>query len=295
MLSEKVCIVVGGAHGIGKATAIGLADLGASVVVSDLGTSVQGEGENKEPVTDVVEEIRDDGGKAIPHFGDVSSLDDTSDLVETTFEEFGRIDGAVNFAGVLNDSVLVKMSGDEWDQVIQVHLRGHFSLFRSLGEHWRERSKADEIDSQRSLLAVSSLAATGNPGQANYSAAKAGILGLTRTAARELPRYSVRVNALLPSAFTRMTEEIPEEKRPYTREERPPEKVVPIIAYLMSDAAEDVNGCTFHAGGEMMRYMSDPQPKQTAYREGGWTADSVRDRFRDLFGDEELNKREGVL
>lgn len=295
MLANKVCIVVGGAHGIGKATALALADLDASVVVSDLGTDIHGESEDEEPVDQVVEQIRDQGGDAIAHFGDVSSLDDTQDLIETTIEAYGRIDGAVNFAGVLNDSVLFNMSGDEWDRVINVHLRGHFSLFRNLARHWRKRSKAGDIDHQRSLLAISSLAAAGNPGQANYVAAKSGVLGLMRTAARELPRYNVRVNALMPSAFTRMTEQIPEEKQPYTHEERPPESVAPIVAFLMSDEAEDVNGCTFRSGGDMMSYVTDPRQRTVGYNDGHWTAAAVRERFYEVFDDEDLNQTTGVL
>lgn len=295
MLSDKVCIVVGGAHGIGKATAIALADLGASVVVSDLGTDIHGEDENEEPVDQVVDQIHDQGGEAVAHFGDVSSLHDTQDLIETTINEYGRIDGAVNFAGVLNDSVLFKMSGEEWDRVIDVHLRGHFSLFRNLARHWRERSKEGDLERQRSLLAVSSLAVAGNPGQANYAAAKGGVLGLMRTAARELPRYNVRVNALMPSAYTRMTERIPEEKRPYTVEERPPEDVAPIVAVLMSDEAEDVNGCTFRAGGDMVSYITDPETSIVGYSEGGWSAEAIQDRFHELFDGEELNKTSEVL
>jgi NAD(P)-dependent dehydrogenase (short-subunit alcohol dehydrogenase family) len=280
MLASKTCIVAGGGRGLGKATAIELGRQGANVVVNDLGTTIDGDGASEEPVRETVEEIEAAGGTASAHFGDVTSLEYTESLVEDTVAEYGRLDGVVNFAGVLRDSFLVDMSGDEWDAVIDVHLRGHFSLLRNAAAHWRSRSKdEDGLDAQRSIVNVSSRSALGNVGQANYSAAKAGILGLTRTAAQELSRYDVRVNALMPTAYTRMIENIPEEQRPFEEEDLPPEKVAPAIGFLLSDAAEDVTGCTIRAAGDMVGIVSNPENHRIGVKDGGWTVEDLAEQF----------------
>jgi NAD(P)-dependent dehydrogenase (short-subunit alcohol dehydrogenase family) len=179
------------------------------------------------------------------------------------------------------------MDGDEWDQVIDVHLRGHFSLLRNFAAHWRAEAKEREdetLEHQRSFLAVSSTSAFGNVGQANYSAAKAGILGLVRTGAIELHRYNVRVNTLMPLAYTRMYDDVPEDRMPFTPEEMPPEKVPPLIGYLMSDAAEDVTGNTFRAKGDAISHVSNPEEDRIAFNEGGWTAEEIAERMDDTLG-----------
>lgn len=280
MLSDKVCIVAGGGRGIGEAVAVELGREGATVVVNDLGSSVHGEGESEEPAERTVAAVEEAGGEGMAHFGDVASLDYTESLVEDVVEEYGRVDGVVNFAGILRDSISYKMTGEEWDQVIRVHLRGHFSLLRNTANHWRERARDGGLESQRSFLGVASRSALGSPGQANYSAAKAGIMGLTRTAARELARFDVRVNAFMPTAYTRMIDEIPEEKRPFTREEMPPEKVGPMVAYLMSDGAEDITGMTIRAAGDGVGLVSDPEIHRLGFQEGGWSPEEIDEKFR---------------
>lgn len=274
-LSDKVVIVTGAGRGIGKATAVYLADAGASVVVNRI---------SEDP--EVAEIIRDRGGTAMAHFGDVSSLEYTEELIEDTVDEFGRLDGVINFAGILRDTYLVQMSGDEWDQVIDVHLRGHFSLLRNAAQHWVDRADEGALETQRSFVTVTSRQAFGAVGQLNYAAAKAGILGMTWTAAAELSRFNVRVNSLMPLAFTEMIEQIPEEKRPegWTREQMPPGKVAPVAAYLLSDGAEDVNGCIVRSHGDMVGLISEPEIDRAAYREGGWTLETIVDRFRDTLG-----------
>jgi NAD(P)-dependent dehydrogenase (short-subunit alcohol dehydrogenase family) len=176
------------------------------------------------------------------------------------------------------------MSGEQWDKVIDVHLRGHFALLRNLASHWRERDKEEGLNSQRSFLALTSRSALGNPGQANYAAAKSGVMGLTWTAAQELSRYNVRVNALMPTAYTRLIEEIPEEKRPFTRDEMPPEKVAPVAGYLLSDAAEDINGCIVRSAGDEVGLVSDPSIVRVMFKESGWTVDDLDERFRETVG-----------
>lgn len=299
MLSDKVCIVAGGGHGLGQATAIDLGRHGATVVVNDLGSDVTGGGESAEPAEETVEDVSAAGGTAMAHFGDVSSLDYTERLVSDTIEAYGRIDGVVNFAGILRDRISYKMTEAEWDDVIRVHLKGHFALLRAVGAHWRQqaRDEGGELDEQRSFLGVSSRAALGNVGQVNYSAAKAGVLGLVRTAAREFVRYNVRVNALMPTAYTRMTVHgIPEEKMPFDEAEMPPAKVAPMISFVMSDAAEDISGVTLRAGGDAVGIVSDPEFVRLGYRDGGWTAEALAERFREEIGNGiNLNKTQNLL
>jgi NAD(P)-dependent dehydrogenase (short-subunit alcohol dehydrogenase family) len=283
-LADRVFVVAGGASGIGQATAAYLADAGAAVVVNDVA-------ENEA----VVESVRDRGGTAIGHFGDVTSLSYTESLVADTVAEFGRLDGVANFAGVLRDTYLTEMSGEEWDQVVDVHLRGHFSLLRNAARHWRDRAETDPPESQRSFLTVTSRQALGAVGQANYAAAKAGILGLTWTAAAELARYDVRVNALMPLAFTDMIASIPEAQRPedWTRERMPPGKVAPVSAYLLSDEAAAVSGCVVRSHADMVGLVSSPEITPVAFREGGWTLEGLAEQFEDTLGSEASLDRTG--
>jgi NAD(P)-dependent dehydrogenase (short-subunit alcohol dehydrogenase family) len=275
VLEDNTIIVAGGGRGIGKATAVYLGDAGANVVVNRVS-------ENPE----VAEIIRDRGGEAIAHNGDISSLEYTEELVADTADEYGQIDGVINYAGILRDSYLLEMSGEEWDQVMNVHLRGHFSLLRNTAQHWKEQADGDALESQRSFVTVTSRQALGSVGQLNYATAKAGILGMTWTAASELSRYNVRVNSLMPLAFTEMIAQIPEEKRPpgWTRERMPPGKVAPVAAYLLSDEAEDVNGQIVRSHADLVARISEPEINPRAYREGGWTFETLAERFSDTMG-----------
>lgn len=292
MLEDKVCIVTGAGQGLGEAVAIELGKYGATVVVNDLGTSMSGEGASEEPAEQTVQAIRDNGGEAMAHFGDVSDLEYTQSLVDDTLEEYGRVDGAVNFAGVLNDAISYKMSEDEWDRVIRVHLKGHFALLRPLAAHWREKDENDGLEPQRSFIGLSSTSVFGNVGQLNYSAAKAGVLGFTRTAAIELNRLNVRVNALIPTAYTRTIESMPEERQPFSEDEFPPEKVAPLVGYLLSDEAMDITGCTVRAAGDMIGLLSDPEVTHLAYRDGGWTPERIAESFREVTDGEDLDRSE---
>lgn len=277
LLDGKVCIVAGGGGDLGRATATELAANGATVVVTDLGTSLEGEGTAEEPAAVTAERIVDDSGEAMAHFGDVTSLEYTETLIEDVLKEYGRIDGAVNYAGILRDTYLTDMSGDEWDDVIHVHLRGHFSLLRNLARHWRNRNEESErgLSAERSFVGVTSPSAFGNVGQANYGAAKAGVLGLMRTAAQELAASNVRVNTLLPIAYTRMTEGILED------ESKSPEKVAPVVAALMSDDVAGITGQTIRAVGDSVSVISDPEIERTAVNENDWTADRLTSTFHD--------------
>jgi len=292
MLEDKVFIITGAGQGLGKAVAIELGKYGATIVVNDLGTSMSGEGQSDEPAEKTAATIRDNGNEALTHFGDVSDLEYTQTLVDDTLDEYGRIDGAVNFAGVLNDAISYKMTEEEWDRVIRVHLKGHFALLRPLATHWREQADDGGLDPQRSFIGLSSTSVFGNIGQLNYSAAKAGVLGFTRTAAIELNRYNVRVNALIPTAYTRTIESMPEERQPFAEDEYPPEKVAPLVGFLLSDEAEDITGCTVRAAGDMIGLVSDPEVTHLAFKDGGWTPERIAESFREVTGGEDLDKSE---
>lgn len=293
-LSGRVCIVAGGGSGLGEAAAQELAANGATVIVNDLGADLDGTDASEEPASQVAAEIREAGGEATAHFGDVADLDYTESLIADTVSEHGRVDAIANFAGILRDGYLTNLSEDDWDAVIRVHLKGHFSLLRSAARHWRSVADGEALDPQRSFLAVTSRSALGNVGQLNYSTAKAGLLGFTRTAASELSSTGIRVNALMPTAFTRMTEAIPEAHRPYTREEMPPEKVAPAVAFLAGDAAEDVTGVTLYAGGDRIAVYSEPEPVRQGIRPGGWTVESLAESLEAVAEGVELT-RTGTL
>lgn len=276
--------MAGGGRGLGEATAIELGRHGGTVVVNDLGVSLSGEDESAEPAETTAEAVREAGGEATAHLGDVSSFEYTADLVADTIEEYGRLDGVINYAGILRDGISYKMDPADFDAVIEVHLRGHFCLLRNAAAHWRERAgkrEDDTLATQRSFVSVVSPAIWGNPGQINYASAKAGILGLTRTAAVELSRLNVRVNALMPLGFTRMVEAIPEDQRGVDPEDIPPEKVAPVAAYLLSDAATDVTGCTIRAAGDEIGVVSNPEIVRRGYDSDGWSLADVAERFED--------------
>lgn len=288
MIEDKVIIITGAGSGLGRATALTAAEHGATVVASDLGTTSAGEGADESPVQETVSLVTDQGGTAIPHFGDVTDPNDVEDLVSTTVKECGRIDGAINYAGFLRDTMSFKMGKEDWDSVVDVHLTGHFNLLHELGTHWREEYKAGDVNTQRSLVCISSEVALGNPGQVNYSAAKAGILGLMRTAARELHQYDVRVNALMPAAATRLVPDAVEDSLPV--EKMGPKRVARLALALVSDEADDVTGWTFGAGGDTVATVTDPTFDRTATKEGGWELDELPDVVGSLVGERPRTK-----
>lgn len=299
-LDGAVCVVAGGGTGLGEAAAHELAAHGARVVVNDLGTGVDGAGSDASVPEAVAEDVRAEGGTAIAHHGDVSDFAYAEELIADTVAEFGRVDFVCNFAGILRDGMAHTLSEGDWSAVIETNLTGQFAPLRAAAAHWREAAKDGDgdagFDRQRSYLAVSGGAARGSLGQANYAAAKAGVLGMVRTVSNELVRSDVRVNALVPNGYTRMTETVPEEHRPYTREEMPPERVAPLVAYLASEASEDVTGCTLYAGGDRVGVFADPRMEAVGVSPDGWTLDSLAEHFReDVAADVELSRTETYL
>lgn len=244
----RVAIVTGAARGVGREHALGLARHGARVVVNDLGGAVDGTGTDKSPAQQVVEEIKAMGGEAVVNGDDVSSWNGAKNMIDQAVETFGTLDIIVNNAGILRDRMLVNMTEDEWDSVIQVHLKGTFAPSRHAAAYWRQKSKdTGEKVNARIINTSSTSGLYGNVGQTNYGAAKAGIAAFTIIAARELGRIGVTVNSISPTAYTRMTDTL----REYTEEDierRDPRWVSPTIVYLSSAEANDITGRVIQAG-----------------------------------------------
>ena len=244
----RVAIVTGAARGVGREHALGLARHGARVVVNDLGGAVDGTGTDKSPAQQVVEEIKAMGGEAVVNGDDVSSWNGAKNMIDQAVETFGTLDVVVNNAGILRDRMLVNMTEDEWDSVIQVHLKGTFAPSRHAAAYWRQTSKdTGEKVNARIINTSSTSGLYGNVGQTNYGAAKAGIAAFTIIAARELGRIGVTVNSISPTAYTRMTDSL----REYTEEDierRDPRWVSPTIVYLSSAEASDITGRVIQAG-----------------------------------------------
>ena len=257
-LSSKVAIVTGAGRGIGREHALALARAGAKIVVNDLGASLAGEGTNEGPAHDVVREIEALGGEAVANGENVAEFGGAQRMVEQAVAHFGRLDILVNNAGILRDRMLVNMEEHEWDAVIEVHLKGHFAPTRHAAAHWRERSKAGEDLRARVINTSSPSGVFGNVGQANYGAAKAGIVGFTLIAAQELRRYGVTVNALAPNARTRMTEaafgEIPPPDNGFDPAD--PANNSPIVVALCADESQDITGQVFFVYGGAVNMLS---------------------------------------
>jgi NAD(P)-dependent dehydrogenase (short-subunit alcohol dehydrogenase family) len=244
----RVAIVTGAGRGLGREHALLLAKHGAKVVVNDLGANVDGTGRDASFAAQTVADIRQAGGEALVNGDDVSSWTGAKHMVEHAIEAYGKLDIVVNNAGILRDRMLVNMSEEEWDAVIQVHLKGTFAPSRHAAAHWRElHKKTGDPVMGRIINTTSTSGIYGNVGQSNYGAAKAGIAAFTIIAARELKRIGVTVNAVSPSAQTRMTEGL----RALTEEQRAmrdPKWVSPVVAYLASELAQDITGRVIQAG-----------------------------------------------
>ncbi|HTH06075.1 MAG TPA: SDR family oxidoreductase [Ilumatobacteraceae bacterium] len=249
----RVAIVTGAGRGIGREHALMLAYHGAKVVVNDLGGNIDGSGGDLSPAAQVVEEIRAMGGEAVANGDSVSSWEGAQRLINQAIETFGDLHVLVNNAGILRDRVLVNMTEEEWDAVINVHLKGTFAPARWAAAYWREQSKAGKPVSGRIINTTSVSGIYGNPGQTNYGAAKAGIASFTNIAALELARYNVTVNAVGPVALTRMTEGLgPAPETDEEREARSPRWIAPIVTWLASEESAGVTGRVFEASGQVL-------------------------------------------
>jgi NAD(P)-dependent dehydrogenase (short-subunit alcohol dehydrogenase family) len=286
-LQDRVCIITGAGNGIGRQHALLFAAEGAKVVVNDLGGNPDGTGADASPAQKVVEEIAAGGGEAVANHDDVASWEGAAALVAQAVDAFGRLDVLVNNAGILRDNFIHRMSEDDWDLVIRVHLKGHFSTLRHAAAHWRARSQAGE-SVKAAVINTASGSGTflPNPGQANYGAAKAAIATLTMVAAAELPRVGARVNAIAPIARTRLTENVPgpvgavfaKPEDPDAFDPLAPENISPLVAYL---ATEDcpVNGKLFAVQGGQIAEISGFAMQPGITTTEPWTIDSVATRL----------------
>ena len=283
-LDGRVAIVTGAGRGIGRSVARLLASEGASVVVNDLGSAVDGSGHDSGPAHDVVAEIAEAGGKAVANGADISVFAAAENLVQTAIEEFGRLDILVNVAGILRDRMVFNMTEQEWDDVIRVHLKGTFNTTRFASAHWR--SLRDESAQNRIINFTSVSGLHGAPGQPNYAAAKMGIVGLTWSSARALGEYGVTVNAISPGAATRMTDSVPTDRRRTRPEvdEWSPDNVAPIVAYLASERSGWITGRIIHSSGYEVSLYSNPEPVVRIVGTGPWQPDALAEQVERSFG-----------
>lgn len=270
-LEGKSVAITGAGGGIGRACALACAVEGAKVVVADIGVSMAGEDPKSEVADAVVKEIESVGGEAVAVAEDVSSMAGGERIIGAAVDNFGRIDGVVAVAGILRERMLFNMSEDEWDAVIATHLKGHFTVFRTAAALMRKQESG-------SLIGFTSGAFVGSVAQANYSAAKGGIVSLVRSAAVGLHRYGVRANAIAPIARTRMSASVPQE----LAEMGDPEDVAPMVVYLLSDAAKDVTGQVYTVVGGRISVWNQPAEVRSMRTEGRWDPRDIAARFDEV-------------
>ena len=290
-LEGRTAVVTGSGRGIGRGVAMLLAKEGAKVVVNDPGVNLDGTGTDNGPAAQVVDEIRTAGGTAVAELRLVATVEGGENMIKTALDNWGRVDIVVNVAGILRDRMIFNMSEEEWDDVIAVHLNGHFNTIKPASILMRQQRYGRIVN----FSSISGLG--GNPGQANYGAAKAGIAGLTRVVARDLGRYGVTCNAIAPGANTRMTASVSDQsralragvsggggagggavqdiRRPEMPELRDAEYVAPMTVWLCTDAAWDVNGKIFHVAGGNISLASEESAGKTIAKAGMWSVDEL--------------------
>jgi NAD(P)-dependent dehydrogenase (short-subunit alcohol dehydrogenase family) len=288
MLDGKAALVTGAGRGIGRGIALALAREGARVVVNDLGVSLHGEGGERSPAQQVVDEIELAGGEAIPNYDSVADFDAATAMVQQTVDAFGRIDILVNVAGILRDRMIFNMTEEEFDSVVAVHLKGSFNCTRAACIQMREQQSGR-------IISMSSPAALGSAGQPNYGSAKAGIIGLMWSTALGMGRYSVTANSIIPTAATRMTDSTPrgqkvfEETGKWPSElavgtQRDPDNVAPLVVYLASDHAAGITGQTFYSQGFSYGILEQPRAVRAIQSTERWDVHDLARVFPETLG-----------
>ena len=285
IMDGKVALVTGAGRGVGRGIALAFANAGAAVVINDLGVNLAGDSGESTPAHDVVKEITAAGGRAIANTDSVTSAKCAQAMVQMAIDTFGRIDAVVNNAGNLRDSLFHKMTEEEFDSVIGVHLKGSFNVSRAAASFFKTQASGAYIH----MTSTSGL--VGNFGQANYAAAKLGIVGLSKSIALDMQRFNVRSNAVAPFAWTRMIDSIPtntpeQQKRVEGLKKLVPEKIAPFVVALASDAAVHVTGQIFGVRNNEIYLFSQPRPFRTAHTSEGWTPESVVDRVFPMFAND---------
>lgn len=271
---DKVVVLTGAGGGIGRGIATALARAGAKVVANDLGVSLEGEGADATVVARLADELREAGGVAVANTDTVSTAAGAARIVQCALDHFGRIDAVINNAGNLRDRFFFNMSEQEWREVIDVHLHGAFFVSRAAAPHFREQRSGAYVH----MTSTSGL--IGNLGQANYSAAKLGVVALSKSIALDMARYGVRSNCIAPFAWSRMTDSIPaetdqERARVEKLKRMEPAKIAPMAVFLASDAAHDVNAQVFGVRANEIFLFSQPRPRRSVHRSEGWTPESI--------------------
>lgn len=274
MLDGKVVVVTGAGRGVGRGLAIECAKAGAKIVVNDLGSSPSGEDNDAGPAESVVNEIVAAGGTAMANTASITDPEGAASIIEDAVKNYGRIDGVINNAGFLRDALFHKMSHKDWDDIIQVHLSGYFYVSRAAAPYFKEQGSGSYVHF------TSTSGILGNVGQANYGAAKAGVVQMSTSIALDMERFGVRSNCIAPTAWTRLLETIPirsEEQRvrmTRLKEALKPEKIAPLVAYLMSDDAKDVSGQVFGVRNNEVFLFSRPTILRVMQMSDGWTPET---------------------
>jgi NAD(P)-dependent dehydrogenase (short-subunit alcohol dehydrogenase family) len=287
MLEGKVAIITGAGRGLGRSHALAMAAEGAKIVVNDLGVEWDGTGKAKGPADDVVKEIKAMGGDAVPNFDSVTDFDGAKRIIDTAINTFGKLDILVNNAGFLRDKMTFNMTKEEWDAIIEVHLTGTFYCGRHACAYWREQSKAGKPIKGRIINTMSHAGLLGNIGQPNYASAKLGIGALTMVWGREMEKYGVTSNAIIPMARTRMTMQTAGlgamfEKKEGGFDEMAPENVSPLVVYLASDASQNINGRWLSIRGGKLELWLPPQLGKTIDIGRKWTPQEIAQRIHEL-------------
>jgi len=278
MLKGRVAVVTGAARGVGREIALLMARQGARVVVNDYGGSEVGTGSDRKPADEAVDEIRRAGGEAVASYDSVASMAGGQAIVKAALDAFGRVDIVVNNAGILRDRMIFNMTEEEWDAVINTHLKGTFAVTRAAAPIMREQK------SGRFINMTSTSGLIGNVGQANYAAAKLGIFGLTKATALDMARYNVTANCISPFAWTRMIGTIPttteaQQARVEKIKKLSPAHIAPVAAFLASDAAKDVTGQVFGVRGKEIMLFSHERPIMRVHHDEGWTPERLAEMF----------------
>ncbi|HEX4491958.1 MAG TPA: SDR family oxidoreductase [Acidimicrobiia bacterium] len=288
LFDGKVAIVTGAGRGIGRAHALLFAHEGAAVVANDLGGDIAGAGADATPAQEVVAEINGNGGRAIVNGASVSSWKGAQEMIEQAVDTFGRLDVLVNNAGILRDKMSFNMDEAEWDSVVDVHLKGHFAPSRFAASYWRGKAKeSGEPQNAKIVNTASESGLYGNAGQANYAAAKAGIAAMTIVMARELERSGVRVNAVTPTARTRLTDTVATggfmDKKEGEFDRFAPENISAVVAWLASDLSEGVTGQVVKVMGGQVQLLTGWRPVTQAESDKEWTVQSFGAAAESLF------------